>query len=199
MFAKSGKLTYRQLISSMFIRNKDGKVLKLTYKTFLRGIDNPSLLALIVATIRNRSYVFSTSPQLDMEENYFKNQVHQSLTEKLAGFDLKENTEDLALRLLRIMLPRDSYWSPLDFELSVLRTRRLPGDSTEDLCVLAVWSEFQKFFFEFLNEDLIKITQSLERIPALKPDGTPRMLMKRGVGMVPYPPILPTYSTTIEH
>lgn len=83
--------------------------------------------------------------------------------------------------------------------MSVIQTRRLPGDSTEDLCVLAVWSELQKFFFEFLNEDCAKVTQALERVPALKPDGTPRMLMKRGVGLVPYPPVLPTYSTTIEH
>jgi hypothetical protein len=199
MFAKSGKLTYRQLISSMFIRNKDGKALKLTYKNFLKGMDNPTLLSLIVATIRKRPYVFSTSPQLDMEENYFKNSLHQSLTEKLASMDLKEQTNDLALRLLRIFLPRDSYWSPLDYDLSVIQTRRLPGDSTEDLCVLAVWSELQKFFENFLSEDLATVTQALERVPVLKPDGTPRMLMKKGMGLVPYPPVLPTYSTTIEH
>ena len=51
----------------------------------------------------------------------------------------------------------------------------------------------------YLEEDLEVLNKSVERIPALKEDGTPRMLMKRGVGLVPYPPVLPTYSTPIEH
>jgi hypothetical protein len=50
-----------------------------------------------------------------------------------------------------------------------------------------------------LTEDISKLMLATAKITPLKEDGTPKMLMKRGVGLVPYPPIMPTYSHPISY
>jgi len=50
-----------------------------------------------------------------------------------------------------------------------------------------------------IREDLLKLEMATAKVQPLKEDGTPRMLMKRGVGLVPYPLVMPTYSFPISY
>lgn len=196
MFAKSKRISYRELISALIVRSVDGKKLKLTYKTFLKGIHNPSLLSFIVATVRKHPFIHRTDPMIDMEENFFKKSVFDSLEKRVNDIDLEKLTTDCCIAMIRKMLP------PSTFSLlgpDFLDTRKpIPSMSPVDLCVLRIYQLFLDGLYQPLSEDLEKIREACQKVPALKPDGTPRMLMVRGKGLVPYPPVYPTYSTPIE-
>ena len=87
----------------------------------------------------------------------------------------------------------------MDFEPEIISKGLSPNSDTSDLVLYGLYHHFYLSLSESINDRLDRIKPSLEKIPALKPDGTPRMLMKKGIGLVPYPPVLPTYSTSIEH
>ena len=196
MFAKSGKISYRELISALIVRSKDGKKLKLTYKTFLKGVDNPSLLSFIVATLRERPYVHRVDPLIDMEDNFFKKSIFDFLEKEIKDRDLQEMSTDCCMAMVRYMLPASTFTllGP-DF----LDTRKpVPVMGSVDLLVLRIYQILLAGIYDPLLEDFEKIREACQKVPALKPDGTPRMLMKRGVGLVPYPPVYPTYSTPTE-
>lgn len=196
MFAKSKKITYRELISALIVRSKDGKKLKLTYKTFLKGIENPSLLSFIVATIRGRPYIHRVDSLIDMEDNYFKKNVFDTLAKELEGTDLQAMSTECCVAMIRYMLPASTFTllGP-DF----LDTRKpVPVMSSVDLLVLRIYQLFLEGIYTPISEDYDKIRETCQKVPALKPDGTPRMLIQRGVGLVPYPPVYPTYSTPTE-
>lgn len=102
MFAKAKKLSYKDFISSLIFKNKEGKILKVTYKTFLKGLDNPSLLSIIVGIINNRSVSFPHKSITDFETNFFRNKVHEMLVKHLEDFKLVEETEGLSGSLLTV-------------------------------------------------------------------------------------------------
>lgn len=196
MFAKSKRITYRELISMLIVKNQQGKKLKVTYKTFLKGMDNPSLLSFIVATIRNRPFVHRVDPQIDMEDNYFKRTVFDRLIKAVEDMDLQQLTTECCIAMIRIMLPASTF-SILGPDF--LDTRKpVPLMDPVDLLVLRIFQLLLDGVYTPLQEDVEEIRETCQKVPALKPDGTPRMLMKRGVGLVPYPPVYPTYSTPTE-
>jgi hypothetical protein len=76
--------------------------LKITYKTFLKGLDNPSLLSTIVGIINNRSISFPHKSVTDFETNFFRNKVHEMLVKRLEDFKTKDEVESLAGQLLTV-------------------------------------------------------------------------------------------------
>jgi hypothetical protein len=75
MFAKAGKLSYKDLISLLVFKGKDGKVLKISYKNFMKGIEKSSLLSVLVGLQNNKSISFPNQSMTDMETNFFRNKV----------------------------------------------------------------------------------------------------------------------------
>jgi hypothetical protein len=102
MFAKAKKLSYQDFVASLIFKNKEGKILKVTYKTFLKGLDNPSLLSTIVGILNNRSVSFPHKDVTSFEVNFFRNKVHEMLVKHLDEFNLQERTEELSGSLLTV-------------------------------------------------------------------------------------------------
>lgn len=100
------------------------------------------------------------------------------------------------MSIVRCLINMDQLGSKLpSTPLPVLSVKLAPTDTS-----LLILQTFLALFAKVkLKEVVTLVEESTKKIPALNERGEPRMLMKRGVGLVPYPPVMPTYSHPISY
>lgn len=74
MFAKTGNFSYEGLIAALTVK-RDGKLLKRTYKSFMKGQADPSLLAYISAIVNGKTPSIPKMDNVSFETNFFRNKL----------------------------------------------------------------------------------------------------------------------------
>jgi hypothetical protein len=195
MMAKSGKLSYRDLIGALVAKDAKGVPRRLTASSLLKITNLGYIESLIGSIVRGKELPRASKEIVDFEETFFKNEVFKKLVNYLNIWDdrkIQPLSEQLICALLpNVIVPNGPM--PCADSLFAITSLSKERDEVEQ----TIWLIYRLFFINLklgLKEDIEKIREGCKTTLRITPDPVKYPKMKKRYTNV----VLPTYSTTIE-
>lgn len=191
MMAKSGKLSYRDLIGALVVKSATGIPRKLSASSLLKMTNVGYLESLISSLVRGKELPRANAEVIDYEETFFKNEVFKRIVNYLNTWDDRKITP-FSWALIKALFPSVPEGDSLDAALAVdkLSTQR---SKVEQIIFLFYRLLFVNLKLD-LKYDLEQLEEAVKTKTVVTPDPVKYPNAKRRFTSIK----LPTYTTTIE-
>lgn len=192
MMAKSGKLSYTDLIGALVVKDKLGVPKKLTAGSLLKMTNIGYLESLIGSIVRGKVLPKVNSKIVSYEETFFKNEIFKTISIYLNSWDDRK-IEPFVEQLICALFPPSGLFSVASANLAISKLTKERSEIEQIL-----WLIYRIIFINVkldLSKDIGKLQDAVRTTTVTTPDPVKYPNAKKRFTRV----ILPSYSTSIEH